>query len=79
MANPLTSTERAAEFGLARRHLREIYRLKVCGACAHAVHGWGLSVCNTAGRNYPACMGTPGKHFELDRKRLKGADHAQSE
>jgi hypothetical protein len=69
----LTPTERAAEFGLARRHLAEIYRLKVCGACKHGIVGWGLSVCSTQNRTYPHCMNTPGNRFELDRTRLQGA------
>jgi hypothetical protein len=66
----LTSTERAAEFGLARRHLAEIYRLKVCGACQNRLTNWGG--CQYE-RTYPHCMNTPGNRFELDRTRLQGA------
>ena len=69
---PLTTPERSAEFGLARRKLAAVYRLGGCGACTHAVHGWGRSACNAVGRVFPRCLNTPGIQFELDHDRLKG-------
>jgi hypothetical protein len=69
---PLTRPERCAEFGIARRQLAAIYRAGGCGVCIHAVHGWGRSACDTPGRVFPRCMGTPGPQFELDQERLKG-------
>jgi hypothetical protein len=77
---PLTRPERSTEVGLARRRLAAVYRLGGCGACTHAVHGWGRSACDTPGRIFPRCLATPGLQFEIDEERLKGnADALPSE
>lgn len=71
-ADHLTAPERAVERDIAKRVRSHIYRLGGCGACKHAVHGWGKSACNTIGRTFPRCMSTPGKQFDLDHDKLMG-------
>ncbi|MFC4526391.1 hypothetical protein ISN76_13035 [Dyella halodurans] len=76
MSDLLTAPERATERDQAKRVRAQIYRLGGCGACKHAVHGWGKSACNTIGRTFPRCMSTPGIGFELDPDQLKGNTNA---
>jgi hypothetical protein len=68
LTRPELSTERA----LARRQLAVVYRLGGCGACKHAIHGWGRAACDTPGRTFPRCLSTSGIQFELDDTKLKG-------
>lgn len=68
-----TGPERATERQLAKRKLAKILRAGGCAVCKHAVHGFGRSACDSLGRVFPRCMHTPGKQFELDEAKLKGA------
>ena len=68
-----TRPERAMERQLAKRTLAKINRAGGCAVCQHAVHGWGRAACDTPGRVFPRCLSTPGKQFELDEAKLKGA------
>ena len=68
-----TGPERATERQMAKRTMAKILKAGGCAVCKHAVHGFGLAACDSLGRVFPRCMSTPGKQFELDDAKLKGA------
>jgi len=68
-----TGPERATERQMAKRTMAKILRAGGCAVCKNAVHGFNLSPCDTLGRVFPRCLSTPGKQFELDDAKLKGA------
>lgn len=71
MSEQHTRPERAAEFGIARRKLAEIY----AGPCAHCLHretAFDKASCPTFGRTFPRCLSTPGLQFEPDHSTLRG-------
>lgn len=78
MTELLTTPERATERQRAKRIRALIYRVGGCAVCIHAAHGWGVSACEAPGRTFPRCLSTPGKQFEPDHERMKGAGHAPS-
>lgn len=79
MTDLLTPPERATERDHAKRVRARIYQLGGCGACKHAIHGWGKSACDTLGRTFPRCMSTPGTQFEIDHTKLRGVTPCTSE
>lgn len=68
-----TGPERATERQMAKRTMAKILRAGGCAVCKNAVHGFGRSACDSLGRVFPRCLSTPGKQFDLDEDKLKGA------
>jgi hypothetical protein len=78
MAELLTRPEQAAERELAKRLRKKVTAAGGCAYCIHAVHGWGISACRTAGRTFPLCMKTRGVEFEPDHEKLQGDSHGDA-
>lgn len=74
MTEVLTRPELATERQLARRLRAKVTAAGGCAYCLHAVHGWGVSACSTAGRTFPLCLKDKASpQFEPDHALLKGA------
>lgn len=63
-----TAPERFTERELAKRVRSQM--TNVCAHCIHRVTEWGL--CPHEGRQFPACVETPGVRFELDERTIRG-------
>lgn len=68
MGESLTHPEHETERELAKRIRARM--TNVCAHCIHRVTEWGL--CPREGRQFPACVETPGISFELDERTIRG-------
>lgn len=70
MSEALTRPERFAELQRAKR-IRSAMD-NICDHCIHRQTHWGLSHCPREGRQFPACVQTPGISFEFDAATIQG-------
>lgn len=70
MSEALTRPERSAERELAKRIRSDM--VNICDHCIHRQTHWGVSHCPREGRQFPACVETPGITFEFDATTIKG-------
>ena len=70
MSDALTRPERAAEREIAKRIRSGM--VNICDHCIHRQTHWGVSHCPRDGRQFPACVETPGITFEFDASTVQG-------
>jgi hypothetical protein len=70
VSDALTRPERAAERAIAKR-IRD-GMVNICAHCIHRQTHWGVSHCPREGREFPACVETPGITFEFDATTIQG-------